>query len=321
MAFVKSTDYRRFKGKQADHLGSLDPGQPDGPSDAQVNSARKAFLTKPPRTAPPTTPRNTQTLIKNDCGGVILTQHHVLTAAHCLFHIIHYLSVFGGTIILRASLVTIRIGSTYYDRGGSEYVTSKTVVHEDFNYSKSKDNDVAVLVLPTSISNYRSSSVQPAVIPPGGYVVPDNASVVVVGWGLADMGSKSHPRGLRHVGLRTVDRDTCGARWRQVVPELPDSMLCAGLLGVGGAGPCDGDSGGPLVYNGVVVGVTSFSRRCDDPFYPHVFTRVASYTAWINNIVRQNRVQPKRSPNSAAAAHVDFGLMLLASVWIIYSKN
>ncbi|CAG9108979.1 unnamed protein product [Plutella xylostella] len=183
---------------------------------------------------------------------------------------------------MRASEVVIRVGSTYDDRGGSEHATSKTVVHEDYKYLKSYDNDVAVLVLPTSMSNYRSSSVQPAAIPPRGYVVPDNASVVAVGWGLTDENcNNSSPLGLRHVGLRKVDRDTCAARFSIFFSY--NNMLCAGLLGVGGAGICSGDSGGPLVYNGVVVGVTSFSVTCDDSFYPQVFMRVSSYTNWINN--------------------------------------
>ncbi|XP_048486966.1 achelase-2-like isoform X3 [Plutella xylostella] len=251
-----------------------------------------------------------QKLLLGFCGGVILTQHHVLTAAHCLFRIIN------DTTILRPSKVDIRVGSTYNDRGGSVHVTSKIVVHESYNVPL---NDVAVLVLSDSISNYRSSSVQPAVIPPGGYVVPDNASVVAVGWERTV--ANSLPLGLRHVGLRNVDRDTCSARWGV---QGPDSVLCAALLDVGGAGVCHGDSGGPLVYNGVVVGVASFSRLdrpCGDSFYPQVFMRVASYTDWINNIVRQNQVKRSRSPNSTAAAHVNFGLMLLASIWIIYSKN
>ncbi|KAG7297168.1 hypothetical protein JYU34_020143 [Plutella xylostella] len=260
-----------------------------------------------------------QKLLLDNCGGVILTQHHVLTAAHCLFRKIKDTTAVTGTTMLKASQVVIRVGSTYNDRGGSVHVTSKIVVHESYNVPL---NDVAVLVLSDSISNYRSSSVQPAVIPPGGYVVPDNASVVAVGWGRTVANcSKSLPLGLRHVGLRNVDRDTCSARWEV---QGPDSVLCAALLDVGGAGVCYGDSGGPLVYNGVVVGVASFlrlDRPCGDSFYPQVFTRVASYTAWINNIVRQNQVKRSRSPNSTAAAHVNFGLMLLASIWIIYSKN
>ncbi|XP_048486948.1 trypsin CFT-1-like [Plutella xylostella] len=313
MAYLVShyTNFRKFLRDQADHLESLDPGQPNGPSDAHMNSARKAS-------------RIRQKWLKN-CGGVILTQHHVLTAAHCLFQKIKDTTAVTGTTILRAYKVVIRVGSTYNDRGGSEYATSKTVVHEDYKYSKSKDNDVAVLVLPTSMSNYRSSSVQPAAIPPGGYVVPDNASLVAVGWGRTDMNcSKSSPLGLRHVGLRKVDRDTCAARFGQELPELTDSMLCAGLLGVGGAGICMGDSGGPLVYNGVVVGVTSFLKTCDDSFYPQVFMRISSYTDWINTTISQNQVVVvhKNSHNTAVAADAT-RLMLLAfatSIWIMFSK-
>ncbi|XP_048486958.1 trypsin, alkaline B isoform X1 [Plutella xylostella] len=263
-----------------------------------------------------------QKLLPEACGGVILTQHHVLTAAHCLHRKINDTTAVTGNTILRASEVVIRVGSSYNDRGGSEHVTSKTVVHEDYKFLISYDNDVAVLVLPTSMSNYRSSSVQPAAIPPGGYVVPDNASVVAVGWGLTDENcNNSSPLGLRHVGLRTVDRDTCAARYSIF---SYNNMLCAGLLGVGGAGICSGDSGGPLVYNGVVVGVTSFSVTCDDSFYPQVFMRVSSYTNWINNTVSQNQVVvvDKNSHNTAVAADVT-RLMLLVfatSIGIMYSK-
>ncbi|XP_048486772.1 trypsin Tyr p 3.0101-like [Plutella xylostella] len=108
---------------------------------------------------------------------------------------------------------------------------------------------------------------------------------------------------------------------RQVVIPI---LVNNNSLSPTGAGTCKGDSGGPLVYNGVVVGVTSFAMRCADSFYPHVFTRVSSYTNWINNTLRQNQVEVvhKLSHNTAVAADVS-SLMLLAfvtSIWIMNSE-
>uniref|UniRef100_A0A2K5DNE6 Complement factor D n=1 Tax=Aotus nancymaae TaxID=37293 RepID=A0A2K5DNE6_AOTNA len=47
-----------------------------------------------------------------------------------------------------------------------------------------------------------------------------------------------------------------------------------------------GDSGGPLVCGGVLEGiVTSGSRVCGNRKKPGIYTRVASYSAWINSVL------------------------------------
>ncbi len=63
-----------------------------------------------------------------------------------------------------------------------------------------------------------------------------------------------------------------------------------------GVGPCFGDSGGPLTVRGnfgkiVQVGVTSFGAesffvggRCAFRWIPDVFTRVAGYKEWIEEV-------------------------------------
>ncbi|XP_070507029.1 uncharacterized protein [Chironomus tepperi] len=69
--------------------------------------------------------------------------------------------------------------------------------------------------------------------------------------------------------------------------------LCAGRLD-GTGGSCIGDSGGGLQCkldkNGpwILVGITSFGSGCAKEGYADVFTNVAYYRNWIDNVIRNN---------------------------------
>ncbi|CAG9108969.1 unnamed protein product [Plutella xylostella] len=109
-----------------------------------------------------------------NCGGMVLTARHVLSAAHC------FINQNGAAI--SPSVFTVRVGSTYSMSGGSVHKVSTIVLHESYN-NPTSNNDVAVVVLASRIRSFNSSTVRPAIVPPSGYVVPDNASVVAIGWG------------------------------------------------------------------------------------------------------------------------------------------
>ncbi|KAK5615806.1 hypothetical protein CRENBAI_021998 [Crenichthys baileyi] len=50
-----------------------------------------------------------------------------------------------------------------------------------------------------------------------------------------------------------------------------------------------GDSGGPLICKNKLQGITAFTAadQCDNPQYPHVFTKVSFFLPWIKNIMHK----------------------------------
>jgi len=81
----------------------------------------------------------------------------------------------------------------------------------------------------------------------------------------------------------------------ELFTEITNEMVCAGV-DKSEAGTCSGDSGGPLIYNSpylndnapvdgffTQVGITSFGGDCGSSSIPDAFTRVSSFTNWIDS--------------------------------------
>ncbi|XP_038219342.1 trypsin, alkaline C-like, partial [Zerene cesonia] len=214
------------------------------------------------------------------CGGTLLTRRHVMSSAHCF--------VTSTGQLASASLFSVRVGSTYQGTGGSLHSVSQIRIHERYN-SPVRDNDIAVMSLSSAVT--LSASVALAFIPEQGAIVPDNASVVTVGWGRTSTVIEGSSAFLNEVTVQKVNIQTCASRYlmlQNITGEpypVTNNMICAGLLDTGGKDACQGDSGGPLIYRGVVVGATSWGYDCAHPLFPGVSARVASYTTWLNNTI------------------------------------
>ncbi|XP_075982018.1 trypsin, alkaline C-like [Anticarsia gemmatalis] len=194
------------------------------------------------------------------CGGSILNQRSVLSAAHCFNP--------------RApSSYRLRAGSTTASTGG--VVLGISTIFNHPNYI-GLDSDISVLRTASPI--VYSNVIQPASIAGPNYSLGDNEEVWAAGWG-AIVAQGPWSEELRHVQVWTINQDIC----RQRVAVLTDNMLCAGWLNVGGRDTCSGDSGGPLYHRGVVVGVTSFGYGCADPWSPGVYVRVSRFTPWVQD--------------------------------------
>ncbi|CAD0200094.1 unnamed protein product [Chrysodeixis includens] len=195
------------------------------------------------------------------CGGTIINNRSILSAAHCII---------GPVPTLR-----VRIGSSYANSGGEVLLLANTINHPEYS---GNNNDITILR--TAVEIRYSDLVQPAPIAGSSYNLLDDEVVWATGWGRIVQGGPTSEQ-LRDVQVWTVNHETCRQRYLLNLRRITTDMLCTGWLGVGGRDQCQGDSGGPVYHNGVVVGVCSFGRGCASPRFPGVNARVSSYANWI----------------------------------------
>ncbi|BFZ24279.1 hypothetical protein BsWGS_27318 [Bradybaena similaris] len=217
------------------------------------------------------------------CGGAIISEYWVLTAASCLFYV-------------NASSHFIVVGD--FDRqmqeeGEQRFMVDEFIPHEQFTVSMNGDYNIALIkVANTSdgrgirFNNY----VQPICLPDYGQTCPDNESVVVTGWG-SHLPMYLHSYGvLKEIRLQCRNNSDCRTRIYPGV-EISDRMFCAGKLN-GDRNVCEGDFGGPAALKigsvFILVGIVSHGTVCELPFDPVIFSRVSEYLYWIRTTIINN---------------------------------
>ncbi|KAM6202543.1 uncharacterized protein ACDL77_012261 [Rhynchocyon petersi] len=196
------------------------------------------------------------------CGGFLIREDFVLTAAHCLGSSTNV--ILGAHDIQRQERTQQRIS------------VLRAIPHPEYNPQNSF-NDIMLLQLRNRARLNRV--IRPVALPQNQTRLRPGTLCTAAGWGLISLSRRTSI--LQEVQLRIQRDQECNIRFNvfngrmQICVGNPREMKSVFL----------GDSGGPLVCNNMAHGIVSYGNPRGTP--PAVFTNISNYLSWIKRTMRR----------------------------------
>nr|XP_055074603.1 granzyme H-like [Misgurnus anguillicaudatus] len=184
------------------------------------------------------------------CGGFLIREDFVMTAAHC-----------------KQNNLMVYLGVDDTNRL-PEGIEVDAFPHPDFA-NKKGHNDIMLLKLKTIATLNENVNII-ALPKTRGEAIPKNC--MAMGWGWQEYTHTSPSRVLKEVNLTLTQN--C---------DTPD-LICT----EGGTGPARGDSGSPLICGNVPPGIVSYYN--DSAGYKTMYTKISHYLPWINQIMNAHKL-------------------------------